>query len=140
MLQNLSAACLRDCSARSVKIGNADIRSRGCHLCLVFLSGVWVPIQCSIDFILCLVANGATNSIVATLLLVGLAATFLTSLSQGFPFIALFIALWMPVMAGASVAGTAKILLGITIGYCAGKLPTLLAILNSVALSQRWAN
>ena len=72
-----------------------------------------------------------------TLLLVGLAATFLTSLSQGFPFIALFIALWMPVMAGASVAGTAKTLLGITIGYCAGKLPTLLAILNSVALSQR---
>ena len=29
------------------------------------LSGVWVPIQCSIDSILCLVANGATNSIVA---------------------------------------------------------------------------
>ena len=44
-----------------------------------------------------------------TLLLVGLAATFLTSLSQGFPFIALFIALWMPVMAGASVGARQKL-------------------------------
>ena len=42
--------------SRSVEIGNADVRCRGCHLCLVFLSGVWVPIQCSIDSILCLVA------------------------------------------------------------------------------------
>ena len=73
----------------------------------------------------------------SALLLIGLAASFLTSLSQGFPFIALFIALWMPTMACASVRSTARTLLGITIGYCAGKLPTLLAILNSVGQSQR---
>jgi hypothetical protein len=71
------------------------------------------------------------------LLLVGFAASLLTSLSQGFPFIALFIVLWMPIVANISLTGTLKTLLALTFGYCVGKLPTLMAILNSVTQSQR---
>lgn len=71
------------------------------------------------------------------LLLIGFAASCLTSLSQGFPFIALFIALWMPIIARASIRTTAQTLAAITIGYLFGKLPTLFAILGSVNLSQR---
>jgi hypothetical protein len=73
----------------------------------------------------------------ASLLLVGFAASLLTSLSQGFPFIALFVALWMPTVARASLWATVKTLSAIAIGYCVGKLPALWAILNSVAQSQR---
>jgi hypothetical protein len=65
-----------------------------------------------------------------TLLLVGLGASLLTSVSQGFPFIA-------PTVARASIWATLQALSVIAIGYCAGKLPALLAILNSVAQSQR---
>jgi hypothetical protein len=71
------------------------------------------------------------------LLLVGFGASLVTSVSQGFPFIALFIALWMPTVARASIWATAKTLSAIAIGYCVGKLPAVLAILNSVAQSQR---
>jgi hypothetical protein len=71
------------------------------------------------------------------LLLIGFGASLLTSASQGFPFIALFIALWMPTVARASMWATVKTLSAIAVGYCVGKLPTLLAILNSVAQSQR---
>ena len=72
-----------------------------------------------------------------SLLLAGLGASFLTSLSQGFPFTALFLVLWMPIVARASISATAKTLAAITVGYCLGKLPALLAILNAVAGSQR---
>jgi hypothetical protein len=73
----------------------------------------------------------------AALLLVGFGASLLTSLSQGFPFIALFVALWMPTVARASMWATVKTLSAIAIGYCVGKLPAFWAILNSVAQSQR---
>ena len=52
--------------SRSVEAGNADIRCGRRHLCLVFLSGVRVPVQCSIDSFLCLVPNGAANSILVS--------------------------------------------------------------------------
>ena len=71
------------------------------------------------------------------LVLVGLGASLLTSVSQGFPFIALFIAIWMPTVAHASIWATVKTLSAIAIGYCVGKLPALMAILSSVAHSQR---
>jgi hypothetical protein len=74
---------------------------------------------------------------VGLLVLVGLGASFLTSLSQGFPFMALFIALWLPIVGRASILATVRTLAAMTAGYCVGKVPTLLAILNSVPRSQR---
>jgi len=61
-----------------------------------------------------------TRSLIA-LFFIGLGTSCLTSLSQGFPFIALFIALWMPIIARASIWTTARTLAAISIGYFLGK-------------------
>jgi hypothetical protein len=71
------------------------------------------------------------------LLLSGLLTSLVTSLSQGFPFIVLFLALWAVLVERLSIRTAVVTLVSFSVGYLLLKLPTLLAILASASSSQR---
>jgi hypothetical protein len=71
------------------------------------------------------------------LLACGLTTSLLTSLSQGFPFIVLFMALWSVLVERIVVRQAALLTISFSAGYLVLKLPTLLAILANAPASQR---
>jgi hypothetical protein len=67
----------------------------------------------------------------------GFITSLLTSLSQGFPFIVSFMALWSVLVERIAIRYVAGLLLAFSGGYLVLKLPTLLAILANAPTSQR---